>query len=106
MALLNTAAARGAPYCWICGAAHKACGGPTSSVPVDAPKKEVVMAGPLRRVEVRPGVVLKLTEEDAKRHEASLVESKRTDDAEAKKRADDVETKKRSTARNKTRAGE
>ncbi len=55
------------------------------------------MAGPLRKVEVRPGVVLKLTEEEAQRHEASLVESKRTDAAE---------TKKRSTARNKTRAGE
>ncbi len=63
------------------------------------------MAGPLRKVEVRPGVVLKLTEEEAQRHEASLVESKRTDDAETK-RAGDAETKKRSTARNKTRAGE
>lgn len=52
--------------CPVCGEVHATCGGPTTTRPVDECVTEVgAMAGPLVRVEVRPGVLIKMTAEQA-----------------------------------------
>ena len=57
--------------CPVCGADHAACGGPTDVVPVDQNVTEAKVSGKLTSIEIRPGVRVKVTEEQARAHEAA-----------------------------------
>lgn len=80
--------------CPVCGAAHATCGGHTTTRPVDECVTEVgAMAGPLVRVEVRPGVLIKMTPAQA--------EAFYRDHPAAEKMIEPTQNKMRRTAPNK-----
>ncbi len=54
--------------CPVCGAANCSCGGPSTVIPVDERIKEAKVGGRLVSVPTgRPGVSVKITEEEARR---------------------------------------
>ena len=63
--LINSNTAKG--RCPICGAANCGCGTPSTSVPVDERIVTARPGGPLQKYELRPGLFVQLTEEDARR---------------------------------------